>query len=176
MLSKKDSSVSGLRGASALDNILSVDVDRAARDVHAEFADVVERLLSVEFVLSARREAAVVIQLDGADRLVWAEVVAVRDVDHTVVVALPLYETRRSSYSQRYWRNAFSVAHSSRFKSGEGTMKVWDIPVVVSVEEETESKARLTIQNRLGADDRVKRYQFDKGATNSACQRLASDF
>ena len=45
-------------------------------------------------------------------------------------------------------------------------MKVWKIPVIVSVEADTESKARLTIQNRLGADDRVKRYQFDKGATN----------
>jgi hypothetical protein len=37
---------------------------------------------------------------------------------------------------------------------------------VVSVEALTETKARVTIENRLGVDDRVKRYTFDKGATS----------
>lgn len=45
-------------------------------------------------------------------------------------------------------------------------MSVWEIPVVVSVEAPTQTKARLTIENRLGVDDRVKRYTFDKGATS----------
>jgi hypothetical protein len=49
---------------------------------------------------------------------------------------------------------------------GERNVKVWQIPVTVSVEASTESKARLTIQNRLGVDDRVKRYHFDRGAAN----------
>jgi hypothetical protein len=57
-------------------HVLGVEVRRTRRDVYAEFADVVERLLAVEAVLVAARELAVVVQLDGAQRVVLREFVA----------------------------------------------------------------------------------------------------
>ena len=42
-------------------------------NVHAEFADVLGRLLAAETVLVAGREFGVVVQLDGAQRLVLRE-------------------------------------------------------------------------------------------------------
>ncbi len=48
-------------------------------------------------------------------------------------------------------------------KPNESPKRIWKIPVVVSVETETQSKARLVIQNQLGANSKVRGYLFDKG-------------
>jgi hypothetical protein len=41
--------------------------------------------------------------------------------------------------------------------------KVWDIPLSVKVETDTESKARIFIQSALGMHDKVRSYILDKG-------------
>jgi hypothetical protein len=71
-------------------HVLSVDISRARRDVHAELGDVIERLLSAEAVLRSAREFAVVVQLDRAQRLVLAELVAGRDLNGSGAIVLPL--------------------------------------------------------------------------------------
>jgi hypothetical protein len=42
--------------------------------------------------------------------------------------------------------------------------KVWDIPVSVKVETDTENKARLIVQNALGAHEKVRSYNLNKGS------------
>ena len=44
-------------------------------------------------------------------------------------------------------------------------MNVRTIPVEVTIDADSDGDARLIIQHRLGGDDRVKRYSFDRGVT-----------
>lgn len=84
-----------LRDAVALDlHVRGIKVRGARGYVHAEFPDVIERLLAAEAVLVAAQEFAVVVQLDRTQGLVLAVLVARRDLDRlaAVVVTLRFYE------------------------------------------------------------------------------------
>jgi hypothetical protein len=68
-------------------HVIGVEVGSAYRDVHAEFADVVEWLLALQAVFAAALKLAVV-QLDGAQRFVLGKLIARNHFDYFGVVVV----------------------------------------------------------------------------------------
>jgi hypothetical protein len=63
-----------------------------------------------------------------------------------------------------HWEIAAMRALSRAECAGENMVdKIWDIPLSVKVETDTESKARLLIQNALGVQPKVRSYDLKKG-------------
>jgi hypothetical protein len=82
-------------------DVFGVDISRADGNVHAEFADVVERLLALQTVETAGRELTVVIQLDRAECLILRVFVAVSDFDRVGAILSPLlfYEVKNGVHT-----------------------------------------------------------------------------
>lgn len=117
-------------------DVLRVDVGRAGGKVHAELRDVVRGLLAAETVLIAAQEAAVVVQPDGAKRLVLRELVAVGDLYRpaAIVVALLLCEfvdashrgTLPTVYTLRGCQGVHNMFEAMKLKRELAKLDAWD--------------------------------------------------